>query len=162
MKLEGKEEEFCLFYREFGNGKKAALAAGYPARNAEVAALTLLADKRIQRRLAQLRKGDKGRREDEIAAGLKQLAFGSVNDAVQLAVLGKENSSAELKRLDLRCLSELKVGEKGIEMKFFDRQKAFAMLRELDTEKAEENRSSFFEALEQGAEVLRKKDEENK
>ena len=41
MKLEGKEEEFCLFYREFGNGKKAALAAGYPARNAEVAALTL-------------------------------------------------------------------------------------------------------------------------
>lgn len=80
-----------------------------------------MADKRIQRRLAQLRKGDKGRREDEIAAGLKQLAFGSVNDAVQLAVLGKENSSAELKRLDLRCLSELKVGEKGIEMKFFDR-----------------------------------------
>ena len=43
-KLEEREEDFCLFYREMGNGREAALAAGYPARTAEKEALRLLAE----------------------------------------------------------------------------------------------------------------------
>lgn len=158
LKLEEREEQFCLFYRETGNGKEAALAAGYPARTAGKKALALLSDKRIQRRLGQLRRAGKSYREDEIAAGLRRLAFGPVNDAVRLAVLGRELSSDELERLDLYCLSELKVGEKGIEMKFFDRQKAFALLRELEAGRAAGERSSFYEALEQGAAAFRAED----
>ena len=100
LKLEEREEQFCLFYRETGNGKEAALAAGYPARTAGKKALALLADKRIQRRLGQLRRAGKSYREDEIAAGLRRLAFGPVNDAVRLAVLGRELSSDELERLE--------------------------------------------------------------
>lgn len=158
IKLEEKEERFCLFYRETGNGKEAALAAGYPARAAGVEALRLLADRRIQKRLGQLRKADRSRREDETAAGLRRLAFGPVNDAVRLALLGRELSPAELERLDLYNVSELKVGEKGVEMKFFDRQKALALLRELDADAPAERRSSFYEALEEGAAALRKED----
>ena len=43
-------------------------------------------------------------------------------------------------------------------MKFFDRQKAFALLRELDAGKAAGERSSFYEALEQGAAAFRAED----
>ena len=154
-KLEEREEDFCLFYREMGNGREAALAAGYPARTAEKEALRLLADRRIQRRLGQLRKAERSRREDEIAAGLRRLAFGPANDAVRLAVLGGELPAGELERMDFYCLSELKVGDKGIEMKFFDRQKALALLRELEAGSPAGRRSSFYEALEEGEAALR-------
>lgn len=155
IKLEEKEERFCQFYRETGNGRKAALLAGYPAPDAEREALLLLADRRIQRRLDKLRKTGREKRE-EIAAGLRRIAFGPVGDAVRLAVFGRNLTEEELEQLDLFNLAELKVGEKGIEMKFYDRQKALVLLQGLEAENTAEKSSSFYDALEQGAAVLRK------
>ncbi len=157
-KLKEKEELFCLFYQVTGNGREAALLAGYSAEDAEKEALLLLKNRRIIRRLERLGKTG-GCRREEIAAGFRRLAFGSVNDAVCLALMGKELSTDELLRLDLYNLSELKTGEKGIEMKFYDRQKALAMLMELESEGNSESHSSFYKALEQGAAVLRREGE---
>lgn len=64
---------------------------------------------------------------EEILLALKKIALSSPNDAVKLALEGKE---CKAKKLDLWGVSEVKVGEKSIEIKFADRVKAIALLLE--------------------------------
>ena len=64
---------------------------------------------------------------EEILLALRKIALSSPNDAVTLALEGKD---CYVKGLDLWGLSELKVGEKGIEIKFADRVKAISLLLE--------------------------------
>ena len=72
--------------------------------------------------------------EEQIEKGLTELAFGSCCDAVKLI------NVSEIKRP--------KGG--GMEIKFFDRIKAFEKLIENDGER-QENGLSFYEALEKSA-----------
>ena len=64
---------------------------------------------------------------EEILQALKQIALSSPNDAVTLALEGKD---CYVKSLDLWGVSEVKVTEKGVEIKFADRVKAIALLLE--------------------------------
>lgn len=161
MKLEKNEELFCCLYRRFADGKRAALLAGFPEREAEREAARLLSQGRIRRRIRQLEK-TAGPGRGDVAAELYRLAFGPVNDAVRLAVRGGSLSDRALARLDLSALAELKVGEKGIEMKFFGREKAFALLRDLLDGETGEKRSSFYEALEKSVGALTRKEAEDR
>ena len=63
--------------------------------------------------------------------GLEQLAFGKVNDAVRLAFCEEVPSVQTLARMDLFNVSSIKrVKGGGVEVQFFDRQKALERLYE--------------------------------
>ncbi len=87
----------------------------------------LLASKSMQDRLEKMRSGAalQLRRED-VLRRLAQLAFGGANDAVYLALHGKE---ADPETLDLSAVAEVKVTDKGgVEIKLVDRVRALETL----------------------------------
>ena len=101
-----------------------------------------------QRRMARRRGSGAG-----VALGLRerrrlaQLAFGRVNDAARLALHSEE---ADLETLDLSAVAELKVTDKGVEIRFVDRLRALDALREMLEEKgggAEELYRALTEAV---------------
>ncbi len=66
-----------------------------------------------------------------VRSGLERIAFNRCNDAVKLAFSGKEG--AEIEDLDLSCISAIKRDKDGgVDMKFFDRQRALETLMQLD------------------------------
>ena len=87
--------------------------------------------------------------KEDVARRLAELAFGKANDCVRLVL--EEN--AELGRLDLSLLSEVKRNDKGtVEVKLVDRLRALEQLALLAQENGEEL-ESFLKAL-QGEEAL--------
>lgn len=64
-----------------------------------------------------------------VTEGLRRLAFGDINDAVRLAFSDELPSPAELQRMDLFNVSEIKrVKGGGVEIRIFDRLKALERL----------------------------------
>ena len=124
---EQEELLFCTLYHTLGNAREAAARSGYSGYNGVQYALHMLKNERTEKRLKAL-KPQRGSYVDDVCSGLKRLAFSPVNDAVRLALCGQELSGLELEQLDLFCISEFKLSSKGIELKFFDRQKAFELL----------------------------------
>ena len=79
-----------------------------------------------------------------VKTGLSRLAFGSVNEAAAL-VFSEEITRDDVLRADLFNVSEIKrVKGGGVEMKFFDRQKALEKLVELDPELKEVSAAQEF------------------
>lgn len=150
--LSEKEKLFCTYYSVKQNALEAAIKSGYTVAP-EKAAVRLLRRENINAYIAFLTAQNKSNR-DEVAAGLRRLAFGCINDAVTLAF--KEEFDPEmLKELDLFSVSEIKVNRgKGVEIKFFDRIKAFEKLSALIGQSDDDGKSSFFKALESGAAAL--------
>lgn len=87
-----------------------------------------------------------------IEDGLTKLATGNIADAVSLLYLSDEEAMEKLPKLNLFNVSEIKRPKGGgLEIKFFDRIKAFERLRENVTgEKSEE--LGFYQALENSIE----------
>lgn len=91
--------------------------------------------------------------EEQIEKGLTDLAFGSCCDAVRLLFMTEEETMQKLPKLKLINVSEIKRPKGGgMEIKFFDRIKAFEKLIERDGEK-QENGLNFYEALEKSAQT---------
>lgn len=89
--------------------------------------------------------------EEQIEKGLTELAFGSCCDAVKLLFMSEDEIMQKLPKLKLINVSEIKRPKGGgMEIKFFDRIKAFEKLIENDGER-QENGLSFYEALEKSA-----------
>ena len=83
--------------------------------------------------------------EEQIEKGLTDLAFGSCCDAVRLLFMTEEETMQKLPKLKLINVSEIKRPKGGgMEIKFFDRIKAF---------EKQENGLSFYEALEKSAQT---------
>lgn len=150
--LSEKEKLFCTYYSVKQNAVEAALKSGYTV-SPERAAVKLLRKEGVNAYISALTAKNKGSR-DEVAAGLRRLAFGCINDAVALAF--KEEFDPEmLKELDLFSVSEIKVNRgKGVEIKFFDRVKALEKLSALIGQSDSESRNDFFKAIENGAAAL--------
>ena len=90
--------------------------------------------------------------EKQIDDGLSQLAFGNVSDAVSLLYMSDEEAVEKLSQLNLFNISEIKRPKGGgMEIKFFDRIKAFEKLRERQNERSSDD-SGFFKALEKSVE----------
>ncbi len=85
---------------------------------------------------------------EEILQALKRIALSSPNDAVTLALEGRD---CYVKDLDLWGVSEVKVSEKGIEIKFADRVKAISLLLE-QTCSGRDGIADLMTALEEAAE----------
>lgn len=89
--------------------------------------------------------------EEQIEGGLMELAFGSCSDAIKLLFMSEEEIMKKLPRLKLINVSEIKRPKGGgMEIKFFDRIKAYEKLVQIDNGK-QENGMSFYEALEKSA-----------
>ena len=145
--LTKKEAEFCCLAATLGNGAEAAYKAGFtvfPQKRAE----KLLRKKQIADEIEKIK--EKNAKNEEALTGLRRLAFGSVADAVNLAVNFGE--SVDTHSLDLFSVSEIKYSAgKGVEIKFYDRLKALEKLAEIESVKEKSGVTSIYEALRDSA-----------
>ena len=118
--MSGGQGAFCRAYLRSMNPDQAAAEAG------RVDGYTALEDPKIQAMLERMRGSAAAqlRREDALRR-LAELAFGRANDAVRLALRPEE---AAPETMDLSAVAELKVTEKGVELKLVDRVRALETL----------------------------------
>lgn len=139
-----EERTFCYVYLRTMDPRQAAAAIGWEEGE------KLLENPKVRQRMERMRSDLNGeiRREDAVRR-LSELAFGKVNDA---AALAEPEGRQRLGELDLSAVSELKIGERGIEVKFLDRVRALETLCKLLGENREDTGDDFFRALEDAAE----------
>lgn len=148
MSLTQKEKDFCRFFCFCKNPREAAAKAGFVF--PERAGLKLLQKNEIKQEIGSV-SGEFERLADS-ADGLRRIAFGSVTDAVKLAVFGAEAVNVE--ELDLFSVSEIKMPKGGgMEIKFYDRIKALEALANIN-DGGEDNSAPFIEAIVKGSAVL--------
>ncbi len=158
--LTEKEKLFCTYYSVGRNATEAAIKAGYGIMP-ERTAVKLLRRENVKAKIAALSKENRAC-PNEVEAGLRRIAFGCVSDAVKIA-LSEDFDAEEVKNMDLFGISEIKVSKgKGVEIKFFDRIKALEKLSQLAAVNDENPTDSFFKAIEDGADALRKGYDENR
>lgn len=151
--LTKKEQDFCDYYFATRNPREAAIYAGYSLNPARAGAKLLL--KSAISDEIQKRDSKNAARIEEICAGLRRLAFGSVADAVKLAYSEEPLSGGQIEELDLFNISEIKRPKGGgTEIKFFDRLKALEKLQTLCEASGESRALPFYEAMEKGARLL--------
>ncbi len=114
-------------------GSETAVKLGVEPERAKAEGARLLASESVKKEIKKLDDDD----EQTLAyvrSGLSRLAFGQINDAAAL-VFAEQPDPDQIARADLFNVSEIKrVKGGGVEMKFFDRQKALEKLFELDPE----------------------------
>ncbi len=147
-RLTNKEKEFCRIYAETMDKRRAAYEAGYrllPLKSA----LKLLEKRRVRDFLDSI-ENSRESFSGEVEAGFRRLAFGSTADAVKL-LFAQNLTDEQIESLDLFNVSDIKKPKGGgIEIKFFDRQKALEALNELSSNKGDAA-LPFYKALEKGA-----------
>lgn len=141
--LTKKEAEFCCLAAVLGNVSEAAYKAGYtvfPQKKAE----KLMRKKQISDEIEKIK--ERNAKTNEAVTGLRRIAFGSVADAVDLAVNFGE--SIDTHALDLFSVSEIKyTSGKGVEIKFYDRLKALEKLAEMESRQENTGALSIYEAI---------------
>ena len=152
--LTGKERLFCFYLSEGSDGRGAAARAGY-AVLPERAAAKLLLRADIRQELARVT-GKRSVTAQEVCAGYRRLAFGSVTDALRLLFMDEVPGTQVMELMDMLNVSDIKRPKGGgLEIKFFDRLKALERLKEMsETDVAQNSALPFYEALERGAKAL--------
>lgn len=89
--------------------------------------------------------------KDKLIANIAKLAFSNPTDAVQLAFLP---SGSDLSGMDLRLVTDVKIGEKGgSQVKLVDKLELIRLLAELTEGDGDgETAATFFQALAQAGE----------
>ncbi len=155
-----REQLFCRYYAVFLDAGEAARRAGY--QEPETEGPLLLTQSRIQSQLNELENENRSLLMNQAIEGYRKLAFSSAKDAVRLLDTQRERSETD--DLDLFSISEIKTSSSGVQIKFFDRQKALDKLCELaqgikDTKAAEETlEDNLCEAISKGAKAIAEKD----
>lgn len=151
-----KEKSFCRDYAYSGDARGSAARAGYiisPGRSAA----KLLSRDDIRKEISEIEK-QRSNARGCAEKGLYRLAFGSVSDALKLILNPDSLSEKDAETLDLFNVSDIKIPKGGgIEIKFFDRQKALEKLATLESP-SENPQSSFIKALSMGADRLMQDD----
>ena len=139
-KLERAQEEFCFRYALLGDVEEAAVQSGFDRSAALQDGIRCLKMRSCQRRIKLLR--SQLSENCCVMTGLRRLAFGSAKDAALLAFSEELPDSAQLDRLDLFNVSEIKRDKGGgVEIKLFDRLKALEKLYELESALADRDRA---------------------
>ena len=95
----------------------------------------------------------------EIYQGYRQLAFGSIADAIKLLFMD-EPAPRALGKMNFINVAEIRRMKEGaMEIKFFDRLKALEKLEEM-TDQGQTDAPPFYEALENSARLLQKQNGE--
>ena len=159
MALKEKEKLFCSYFCESRNARNAAAKAGYGILTHR-SAVKLLAREEIRKEIERI---DRTRlvSAEEVISGYRQLAFGSVADALKLVYYDEQPDRYALETLDLFNVSEIKKPKGGgIEIKFFDRLKALEHLEALSRGKNDDSALPFYLALEKSAAALKVNEDE--
>ncbi len=161
-RLTRKERErlFCRLYLVLLNAELAAERAALPnpAQNGPL----LLTESRIQAYLKKLVGKFLPLLLVQAIQGYRRLAFSSTKDAVRLLKGGCDPQCAE--ELDLFSVSEIKTSASGVQIKFFDRQKALDRLCELakfadEREPGQPLTDALCDAIHEGARALSARNE---
>ena len=151
LQLTKKEKDFCTAFALTGDLRSAAAKAGYLF--PEKSGAKLLTKASVRKQIELLKKTFFESCEAHL--GLKKIAFGSVSDAINLALALNGGEAVNPEKLDLFMVSEIKLPKNGgIEIKFFDRIKALSILAEKDQGGFKTSPSDFISAMEQGAKTL--------
>lgn len=153
--LKEKERLFCAYFSDSRNARSAAARAGYGILT-QRSAMKLMAREEIRKEIERV-DNTKLVSASEVVAGYRQLAFGSVADALKLIYSDENPDKYEAESLDLFNVSEIKRPKGGgIEIKFFDRMKALEHLEELSNGgKDDDSALPFYMALEKSAAAMR-------
>lgn len=139
MKEKQEDGRFCRAYLRTMDPERAAAEIGRRDGYA------MLEKRATQQKLERMRcaAADQLKRED-VLRQLARLAFGRVDDAVQLAL---HRGDLDTGGLELSAISELRVTEKGVEVKLVDRVRALESLwKLLDTGDTQES-DPLYQAL---------------
>lgn len=118
-------------YARLRNSFETAVRLGVPPSKAKTEGERMVSTPGVQKSLKNI-ENNLSCSFSEVRAGLVRLAFGSVNDPVAL-VFSDQPTPYAIAHSDLFNVSEIKrVKGGGVEVKFFDRQKALEKLLELD------------------------------
>ena len=142
-----RKKQFCRAFLRTMDPERAAAETGH------LDGFALLATKPLQQRLEKMRETAAGQiRREDVLRRLAQLAFGRINDAVELAFT---KELAEVNRLDLSAVSEFKVTDKGgVEIKMLDRIRALETLFHLlEGENGENGAAELYQVLADAAEA---------
>lgn len=145
--VEGMKEDgsFCRAFLRTMDPERAALESGRQD------GFEVLSRKTVQNRLERMRADAAGQiRRDDAVRRLAQMAFGRANDAFRLALYPGE---VDLNQLDLSAVSELKVTEKGVEIRLVDRVRALEALCNLLENSDGGTADAFYQALEEAAKM---------
>lgn len=133
-------KDFAAVYARGANAEEAAISAGIAPVRAKLDGLKLLLKSTVRRQVRRARAALFSD-EAEVRSGLERLAYGRANDAVALAFC-EEVTPEMLAGADLYNVSEIKkVKGGGVEIKFFDRQKALEALAELNDRQQRDKRA---------------------
>lgn len=158
--LTPREENFCRAFVYSREPRASAARAGFSL-NPERTAMKLLNSRKIRERISEL-ENERQARVAEVTDGYRRIAFGSVADAVRLILLDGVPEEAELEKMDLTMVSDIKRPKGGgLEVKFFDRLKALDRLYELSNAAGENEKSDFFAALNRSAAALSDREDES-
>lgn len=139
--------DFALHFCFSRNATESAVATGVTPLRAKIEGLKLLTRKSVRNAIEKA-DSEKCFMEKTVISGLERLAFGRTNDAAELA-FSEEMTPAKIQQADLFNVSEIKkIKGGGVEIKYFDRQKAIEKLAEyiekLDSQK---NAKSLVESI---------------
>ena len=135
-----RQRDFCRAYLRTMDPERAAGESGCGD------GFAMLATKAVRERLEKMRTAaaDQICRED-VLRRLAQLAFGSAGGAARLALRRGEDDPGTL---DLSAVAELKVTDKGVELKFVDRVRALEILWNLLESGGDGGADELYRALE--------------
>lgn len=129
--LNSQKNAFICNFAVLGDVEEAAVKAGFPRETALQDGFKLLKSLACRNSAEELRRSaaDSG----AMISGLRRLAFGNCRDAVVLAFAEELPPASVIESLDLFNVSEIKRDKGGgVEIKLFDRLKAFEKLMELE------------------------------
>ena len=136
-------KDFARLFARTRNPRESAIGAGENPDSAALKGEEMLSRKIVRQEVSRIEK-ENPENLSSVRAGLSRLAFGSVNEAAAL-VFEEEPAREEILRADLFNVSEIKkVKGGGVEMKFFDRQKALEKLVEFNSALKEVNNAQQF------------------
>lgn len=147
-------KSFAHFFVRTRNATESAVLMGENPENAKSYGERLYSDAKVQ---AEIKRLDQENPQSlcYVKTGLSRIAFGCVNDAVQL-VFDDEITPEKIAKADLFNVSEIKrVKGGGVEVKFWDRQKALEKLVELDPQLEEiSDADKFIQAVYAGSKEI--------
>lgn len=123
-------KDFAMHFCRSRNAAESAIAVGVSPLKAKLEGLRMLSRKQTISAVKAYAEQTVPLAESEIISGLERLAFGRTNDAAAL-VFAEEITPYRIEHADLFNVSEIKkIKGGGVEIKFFDRQKALEKLAE--------------------------------
>lgn len=144
-------KNFAQMFVHTRNAGETARRLGAPADEAVCQGEKMLSSRCVQREIRRLDSQDP-QTLCYVKTGLSRLAFGAVNDAA-LLIFDENITPEKIMKADLFNVSEIKKDKGGgVEIKFWDRQKALEKLVELDPELREVSAADkFIQAIYQGS-----------